>query len=395
MPASSRRPEGIVIRHARSCVSWAGERCDCRPGYQAQVFSPTDGKTIRKTFRTLTDARAWRSEAQSALRRGTMRAPTRTTLNEAAAEWLSGANQGVIRTRSGEPYKPSALRAYEQALRTKLLPTLGTLRLSTVTRASVQDLVDRLVADGLSPSTVRNAILPLRAIYRRAISRSEVLANPTLGLSLPAVRSRRERVADPTEAKALLASLPAEQRPLWATALYAGLRRGELKGLRWCDVDFDGGVIRVERGWDDHEGPIAPKSRAGRRSVPMAAPLRAFLAEQRLRSRGGEEALVFGEGSDQAVSTEALAISARGAWKERGLEPIGLHECRHTYAAFMIAAGVNAKALSTYLGHSSITMTLDRYGHLMPGNEGEAATMLGDYLARAAAGSGVRFDQQV
>ena len=64
------------------------------------------------------------------------------------------------------------------------------------------------------------------------------------------------------------------------------------------------------------------------------------------------------------------------------LESIGLHECRHTYAAFMIAAGVNAKALSTYIGHSTITMTLDRYGHLMPGNEDEAVTMLAAYLER-------------
>ena len=71
------------------------------------------------------------------------------------------------------------------------------------------------------------------------------------------------------------------------------------------------------------------------------------------------------------------------AWQEAALQPIGLHECRHTYAAFMIAAGVNAKALSTYMGHSSITVTLDRYGHLMPGNERQAAGMLGAYLDRA------------
>jgi hypothetical protein len=194
--------------------------CDCPPGYQAQVFSPRDVKTIRKTFRTLGGARAWRSEAQSALRRGTLRAPTRTTLEQAAADWLVGAKQGVIRTRSGEPYKPSALRAYEQALRTKILPALGLLRLSTVTRSAVQDLVDRLVAEGLSPSTVRNAILPLRAIYRRAISRSDVLVNPTLGVALPAVRAKRERVAQPAEAQALLDALQPEDRPVWAAALY-------------------------------------------------------------------------------------------------------------------------------------------------------------------------------
>jgi len=77
-----------------------------------------------------------------------------------------------------------------------------------VTRNAVQDLVDRLVAEGASASTVRNAVLPLRAIYRRAISRSEVHVNPTEGLALPAVRARRERVARPEEARALIEALP-------------------------------------------------------------------------------------------------------------------------------------------------------------------------------------------
>src|SRR5688500_7240964 len=80
------------------------------------------------------------------------------------------------------------------------------------------------------------------------------------------------------------------------------------------------------------------------------------------------------------MHSDALMRRATSAWQVAGLDPIGLHECRHTYAAFMIAAGVNAKALSTYMGHSSITITLDRYGHLMPGNEQQAAHMLSTYL---------------
>jgi integrase len=387
MPASrraTRRPEGVVVRHARRCASHRGTSCDCRPGYQAQVYSQRDAKTIRKTFHTLADARAWRAETHSALRRGTLRAPTRRTLAEAAAEWLTAAQLEIVRTRSGEPYKPSALRSYEQALKTKALPELGHLRLSAVTRNSVQDLVDGLLALGLSPSTVRNAILPLRAIYRRAVSRSEVLVNPTLGLALPAPRATRGRVADPAEAKQLLQALLPGDRPVWATALFAGLRRGELRALRWRDVDFEAGLIRVERGWDDKEGPIAPKSRAGRRRVPLAKPLRAELAAHKLRGQCDEDDLVFGRGEERAFCSDALTSRARRAWARVQLEPIGLHQCRHTYAAFMIAAGVNAKALSSYMGHSSIIVTLDRYGHLMPGNEEEAAEMLAVYLDRDA-----------
>ncbi len=168
-PTQKRRPpEGITIRHALHCGAQEGGRCRCQPAYQGQVFSPRDRRTIRKSFKSLADARAWRADTKAALQKGTLRAPTRTTLAEAAEDWLVAARAGIARTRSGDPYKPSALRSYEQALRTKVLPDLGKLRLSCVDRVVVQDLVDRLVANGLAPSTVRNSVLPLRAIFRRS-----------------------------------------------------------------------------------------------------------------------------------------------------------------------------------------------------------------------------------
>src|SRR5207245_9983868 len=120
----------------------------------------------------------------------------------------------------------------------------------------------------------------------------------------------------------------------------------------------------------------------GLRRVRLSKPLRASLAAHRLLAGGEVDELVFGRGLERAFCPEALVRRARVAWKEAKLDPIGLHECRHSYAAFMIAAGINAKALSSYMGHSSITVTLDRYGHLMPGSEREAALMLAAYLER-------------
>lgn len=95
--------------------------------------------------------------------------------------------------------------------------------------------------------------MPLRAIYRRAMARAEVAVNPTSGLQLPTPRGRRDRIASPEEAARLLAALSQRDRSLWATALYAGLRRGELMALRFQDIDLAGGVIRVERAWDPKE----------------------------------------------------------------------------------------------------------------------------------------------
>ena len=153
----------------------------------------------RRTFATVGEARAWRLEMQVAVRRGLARAPSAVTLREAAAEWLSAAEAGIVRTRSGEVYKPSALRSYREALKSGLAE-LGDLRLTALTGNHVQDFVDRQVAAGRAPSTVRNSLLPLRAMYRRALQRGEVGVNPTLRLSLPAARARRERVARPEEA---------------------------------------------------------------------------------------------------------------------------------------------------------------------------------------------------
>jgi len=374
--------EGIEIRHARACPATDGGRCKCTPTYRAWVFSTRDGKRIRKAFPTQAAAKAWRADAVGAVRRGALRAAPSVTVRQAAAAWLEGARDGSIRTRSGTAYKPSAVRGYDAALQARILPALGGARLADVTRPDVQAFVDRLLGQGLDGSTIRNALMPLRVIYRRAIARGEVAVNPTTGVELPAVRGRRERIASPAEAAALLEALTPADRPVWATALYAGLRRGELMALRWDDVDLAAGVIRVERSWDPRAREIVGvKTHAGRRRVPIAAVLRDHLVDQRLRV-GRVDGLVFGD-ADRPFGYQGLRLRARAAWEKAGLAPIGLHEARHTFASLMIAAGLNAKALSAYLGHASIGITFDRYGHLMPGNEDEAAGLLDAYLARA------------
>ena len=91
---------------------------------------------------------------------------------------------------------------------------------------------------------------------------------------------------------------------------------------------------------------------------------------------------MLADGNNRLCDSTTLTMKAKRRWKAVGLKPIGLHECRRTFASMMIAADVNAKALCDYIGHASIAITMDRYGHLMPGSEAEAAERLNDYLAR-------------
>jgi integrase len=375
---------GIEVRHKKACASRDGRRCNCQPTYQASVWSARESKRIRKTFGTFAEARAWRSETQTSVRRGMLRAPTHATVGGAAEELVAGMKSGRIRTRSGDVYKPSAIRSYEAALRDHIVPRIGRTRLGDVQHRDIQRIADDLLADGRDPSTVRNALMPLRVILRRAVEDGDVAVNPCTHLRLPAVRGRRERIASPQEAERLLAALPEHDRPIWATALYAGLRRGEIMALRWADVDLAKGVIRVERAYDEKEHvEIEPKSRAGRRTVPIVGALRDILIEHKAR-QGSDRGRVFGSSQETPFQPSNLWRRAQRAWTRAGLEPIGLHEARHTFASVLIAAGVNAKAITTYMGHASIQTTYDRYGKLMPGSESEAVALVDAYLALAA-----------
>jgi len=344
------------------------------------VWSSRDAKRIRKTFPTEAAAILWREDARVDLRRGVLVAPKPTTLRQLGASWLSGAKEGAVRNRSGDSYKPSTLRGYEHALRRYVYPALGGARLQDLRAPDVQRFANDLVARGLSPSSVRNALLPLRAICRRGLRQGDLSVNPTVGVEIPAVRGRRTRIVTPTEADMLILTAPLQDQVLWATAFYTGLRRGELQAIRWSEVDLASGVIRVERSWDQKDGLVEPKSAAGYRRVPIPAVLRDYLMRERMTRQGD---LVFGREDGTPFNPRTISRRAERAWKAAGVQAVTLHECRHTFATLMIAAGVNGKALQTFMGHSSITVTLDRYGHLFPGSEEEAAGLLDAYLAEA------------
>jgi integrase len=331
--------------------------------YRVRIYR--DGKRIVKTFPTFAAAKAWRQDAAVALRERTYRDPAASpTLAEAADEWLEGAREGRIRTRSGNAYKPSALRSYERALRLRVLPVLGGYRLAEIRRRDIQDLVEKLIGEGLSASSIRNAIDPLRAVFRRAVRREDVAVNPTQDLDVPHDRGRRERVATPAEARKLLDALPDTDRCLWATALWTGLRRGELRELRWSDIDLDANIITVSRTLDDGGVAVSAKTEAGNREVPILSVLRAELLAHKLATGRRGDDLVFGRTATLPFIPSTVRRRAIAAWQAAGLDPIALHECRHTAASEMRAAGLDFKLIQAIIGHSSVTTTFDRYTHV-------------------------------
>ena len=145
-------------------------------------------------------------------------------------------------------------------------------------------------------------------------------------------------------------------------------------------MDLEAKTVRVTRAWDDEEGPVDAKSSAGERTVPITGLLAPMLAAHKLATgrRGGE--LCFGRTGGAVFVKSTVNARAQRAWRAAALEPITLHEARHTCASVFIAAGANAKVIQTIMGHATIGMTFDQYGHLMPGGLEEAAAKVDIYL---------------
>lgn len=373
---------GVYVRHTNACAARAGGRCNCQPSYRAQAYDPETGKRPKSpTYKDINEAGGWLVD----YRRGDVAAPTprseRFTFRELAEQWMRAADRGEIATRGRQRYAARTLEGYRSNLDVWVLPAYGNIEAQRLTVRDWQALIDKMRGQGKATWTINNMLNPVRAIYRWACSPArEVLpVNAVRGVELPASDEKpRERFASPDEAETLMAALPRQlDRLAWGLAFYAGMRRREIRPARWGWVDLEDGVVTVRES----------KTKAGTgRKVPIAEPLRALLVEAKLAAERTDEDdyLIPGERSGGWFCPDALQRRARRLWAAAALNPIGLHDCRHTYASWMIAAGVNAKALMEFMGHSSIQVTFDRYGHLFPGAEAEAAELLNDYLKRRA-----------
>jgi integrase len=400
-------PTGIVARHSRACLTRNGGTCrlaECKPTFRAWVYDARSHQKIAKAFPTLAAAKRWRTDALSDVQRGKLAPPSKRTLRDAWESWYSGATSSppTVRSRSGTPYKPSVLRGYAADMRIYVLGDLGALRLSEVRRRDLQGVIDRLLGKGLSPSKIRNVVMPLRALYRHALQRDEVDVNPTANLHLPSGLGVRDRVASVDEAEALFVALPESDRALWATAFYAGLRLGELQALRHEDVDLDQSVIHVRHGWDAKEGEIEPKSRKSKRDVPIMGALDGYLrAHQDGTGRGGHD-LFFGATASRAFTPSHMRNRALGSWAATAvgsfltgrpvpfyLAPIGFHELRHSCVTFMHEAGLSLEDIGDLVGHSSTYMS-DRYRHLRDDRRDHHSAKLEAYRALAYTGGRIK-----
>lgn len=371
------RDRGIVRVHTPRCKYLLGRRCNCTPSYRAEAWDNVVQRRKYATHRTIEGARRWRDDARTQIKAGLVRATAAPTLADAYQEWKAAVEAGTVRSKDGERFKPAVWRAYESKFRLYILPRFGRVRVNELRLVHVQAWVHELQEQGQAARTVRNAVMPLRTFYRWARLREYVTVHPCDGLELPTGEQARERVATVAEAVRLIAAVPERDKAIWATACFAGLRRGELMALDWSAVDLAGARLRVCRSYDPGSQTYgAPKTKKGTRTVILPELLIPHLARL-----DRVEGLVFGPTGTTPFNDGDLRERARKAWTAASMEPIGIHECRHTYASLMIAAGVNIKTISECMGHASVQITLDRYGHLLDGALDDVKRTFDNYLA--------------
>ena len=323
---------------------------------------------------------------------GTWREPSGETLASYAERWLAHRDPARVGEGGRTRLSPSTFEGYRLNLRRHVLPRLGDRTPSSLRTEDVDRLIAELEADGKAAGTVRNVIVPLRKLLADAVRQGLLLANPAARADLPPAQdfTGKEIPAEHTEAirhalNELTPLDPLRREPdlffvcLFDIALGTGLRLGELRALRWRDIDRERRLIRVERAYSRQE-LRRPKTESGVRSVPLFpsvdAALRELAARAVERGRYAPDELVFG--SMRGTPLQPSNFRQR-VW-DPALQLAGLkgedyrfHDLRHTCVSRLVAAGADVKLVQAVAGHANPLITLKRYSHLLDARVTEAA----------------------
>ncbi len=356
--------------------------------YQARIVRPDGKRESLGTYRTKTEAERALVRAEAEQIEGAWE-PTPDnpgTVAEWGEKWLAGAHH----------LKPKTVAGHIQMLHKHVLPKWGNVPITSVTKAGIREWVSDLITGGCKPDVIRCSVDALRLSCKAALEAGIISTDPVIGISLPR-RPKREMhplTIEQIEALAEAISHPElkpggngarvgrSERPDLGLAVrlaaYTGLRAGELWAIRRKHVDLDHRIIRVMESVTEVGGELifGSTKTGANRAVTWPASLDEAIANHLATRPDDPDALVFVSTTDTPMRHSGfMKRSFKPALERAGL-PQGtrFHDLRHTHASLLIAMGAHPKAIQERLGHSSITITLNIYGHLFPG--------LGDELAQ-------------
>ena len=363
-------------------------------------INPTTGSRITK-FRTV---RGTKRDAQRELRTiltavddGTHTDPGKMTLRGWLEQWLEEAQHNVA---------PKTLQRYREIVDLHLVPALGSIPLAKLQAVHIQSYYSQALASGrrdgtggLSPQTVVHHDRVLHVALKRARALRLLSSNPAEDVSPPKVQRKEIKVLEPAAAATLLATARSTRMfPVIFVALATGLRRGEVLGLRWSDVDLERRSLTVAQSLEQTKAGLrfkSPKTKRSRRTIALSPTLVEELQSHRVRQAadrlalglGREPAvLVFAKLDGEPIQPDSVTKMFSKLVRRAGVAPVSFHALRHTHATDLLRAGVHPKVTSERLGHTSIAVTMDVYSHAIPGLQEDAAQRIDAALRNALLG---------
>ena len=344
--------------------------------YEASYRDP-GGRIRSKSFRTKAEARSFLAAAEDSKRRGDWTEPTgaKTRFGEFAVEYLSTASH----------LRPGTRIKVEGHLRNHIYPFFDSSPLGAIRPAQVRSWIATLEKEGLAPGTIDGIYRTFSKIMKTAVIDGLISRTPCVGIDLPRQYSHEEmRFMDPGQIEALASAINSRYRALIFTAAYTGMRWGELAALRVERLNLLHGTVDVVESMSEINGylHVQPTKTGRPRTLSLPRSLCELLGEH-LGDHPSEDGFVFSSPEGKPLRRNFYSRHYLPALVRSGLDPdlclcsksdcdrrhrplYRFHDLRHTCAALLIAQGAHPKEIQERLGHSTITLTFDRYGHLLP-----------------------------
>lgn len=343
---------------------------------------PLTGKRQRlyKTVNgTKKEAEAELDRMKNELNNGGIIKPSALKLKDWLDEWLNVYMLNIEATTKA---------GYTERINNRIIPYLGNIPLKNLENSAVQRWVNCLSNDGLSPKSVKNVFLNLKASLDKAVELKKIPSNPCNGVVLPKQVKYEATVYDAGEINELLTvAKDTDMFLLVMLEIFTGLRRGEIAELKWSDIDFENSMIRITRSKVMAGGKKkikAPKSSAGKRIIGIGDNLKevleseytAYLEDKATKEGYVDSGYVIRQPNGEGFSPDSLTQKWIRFRKKHNLKEIRLHDLRHTCATAMLNAGVDFKIIQTRLGHADISTTMNIYAHCLPSINKEAGNKI-------------------
>jgi len=347
--------------------------------YRAQIS--VSGKRVSASFKTKAEAQKWIRDQLAKAERGFDFQGSKITLGEYLPQWLENSKTGLRAKTSHQ---------YDQVMKKHIIPHIGSIALKDLRLAMIEKYYADLLRSGVGTRTVRIGHNILHKSLEKALRYGLVTYNPTQGATLPQYKHSEMQVLDETQvSQFLVAAQESYYRAFYHLAVTTGMRQGELFGLKWIDLQWNKGILHLQRqvqkvpgqGWSF----VEPKTKSGRRTIKIGeGSLEAIrehkvhqdLLKAKIGERWQENDLIFPSSVGTPGDPSNLRIDYNRILVKAGLPKIRFHDLRHTAASLMLNHNVPVIVVSRMLGHSKPSTTLDIYGHLYSEMQDEAADLM-------------------